>query len=146
MLTVLAVLAALSTPSVERWLEENRVRAASRQLMSDLETARMMAVTQNTQYRIVFNQALNQYWMERQDPVTLAWSQGANSTRQLSTSGNIAYEQGVTLSFSTGGNKNIAFTPTGTAPGGITAFLASTNHQRNVIVATTGRVTIASIK
>jgi len=145
-LTVLAVLAAIATPSVGRWLEDNRVRAASRLLMSDLETARMMAVTQSTQYEIFFNQALNQYWMERQDPVTLAWSQGAYSTRQLSVTTNMAYEPGVTLSFATGGNKTIVFTPTGTAPGGITAFLASTNHQRNVVVATTGRVTIASIK
>jgi type IV fimbrial biogenesis protein FimT len=144
-LIVLAVLAALAAPSVSLWLEDYRVRAASRQLMSDLELARMMAVTQNTQYGIFFNQAGNQYWMQSQNPVTLVWSQ-AGYARQISVVGNPAYEPGVILSFTAQGNQTIAFSPTGVAPNGITAMLGSTNYQRNVIVATTGRVTIAQVR
>ena len=144
-LAVIAVLAALAAPSVSLWMENYRVAAASRQLMTDLELARMMAVTQNIQYGIYFNQAGNEYWMQSQNPVTLAWTQ-VGSARQLSTVGNLAYEPGVTLSFVAQGNQTIAFSPLGTAPGGITASLASTNYQRNVIVASTGSVTIAQIR
>ena len=144
-LVVLAVLAAVAAPSVTRWLAKYETEAAARQLMSDLETARMLTVTQNTPYRIYFNQAGNQYWMQSQNPATLAWA-NAGSARQLSTSGNIAYEQGVALSFAAQGDQTIAFTPTGTAPGGITAFLTSAYWQSNVVVANTGRVSLVQIK
>ena len=145
-LAVLGILSALSAPSVSRWVEDYRVRGASRQLMSDLEAARMLAVTQNAQYRVYFNQAGNQYWSESQNPATLVWSKTGTIVRQLGVAGNPAYEKGVILSFSTGGDKNIVFTPLGQAPGGITAMLSSTDYQRNVVVATTGRVSIVQIK
>jgi Tfp pilus assembly protein FimT len=144
-MAIIGVLGATAAPSVSRWIEDYRVRAASRQLMSDLQFARMKAVADNVQYQVYFNQANNQYWVLGWDPVASAWNQ-IGSTRRLSVAANAGYERGVTLTFSTNGDKTATFSPMGLAAAAITASLASVNYQRNVVVATTGRVQIVQVR
>ena len=132
-------------PAVGRWIEDYRVRAASRQLMSDLQFARIKAVADNVLYQVYFNQANNQYWVQGWNPSTSTWNR-IGSTRQLSIAANPGFEAGVTLAFSTKGDKTATFSPMGLATPAITASLSSVNYQRNVVVATTGRVQIVQIR
>jgi Tfp pilus assembly protein FimT len=144
-ITVIGVLAAAVTPGVGRWMEDYRVRAASRRVMTDLQLARMKAVADNVQYQVYFNQANNQYWVQGWNPVASAWNQ-LGITRQLSNSANPAYEAGVTLSFSTGGDKTITFSSMGQTAAATTAMVASVNYQRNVTVSTTGSMQIVQVR
>jgi prepilin-type N-terminal cleavage/methylation domain-containing protein len=144
-MTVIAILCAAATPGVGRWLEDYQVRAASRQLMSDLQFARMRAVADRVQYQVYFNQAHNQYWIQGWNPGAATWNQ-TGSTRQLSNAASPAYERGVTLTFATNGDKTVTFSPMGQATGANTASLSSTNYQRNVTVAATGRVQIVQVR
>ncbi len=144
-MAIIGILGAAAAPGVSRWIEDYRVKAASRQLMSDLQFARMKAVADNVQYQVYFNQANNRYWVQGWNPATSLWNQ-IGATRQFSNAASPAYEPGVTLTFSTNGDKTATFSQMGQATPAITASLSSTNYQSNVIVATTGRVQIAQIR
>ena len=63
-MAIIGILGAAVAPGVSRWIEDYRVKAASRQLMSDLQFARMKAVADNVQYQVYFNQANNRYWVQ----------------------------------------------------------------------------------
>jgi Tfp pilus assembly protein FimT len=144
-MAIIGILGALAAPGVSRWIEDYRVKAASRQLMSDIQFARMKAVADNVQYQVYFNPAHNQYWVQGWNPGTSAWNQ-VGATRQLSNAASPGYEPGVTLAFSTNGDKTATFSPMGQAIAAITASLSSTNYQSNVVVATTGRVQIVQVR
>lgn len=144
-MTIVAILAAVATPGVGRWIENYRVSAASRRLMTDLQFARMKAVADNVQYQVYFNQINNQYWVQGWNPAGGVWNQ-LGITRQLSNSANPAYESGVTLSFSTNGDKTITFSPMGQAQAATTAMISSVNYQKNVTVTTTGSMKIVQIR
>jgi Tfp pilus assembly protein FimT len=144
-MAIIGILGALAAPGVSRWIEDYRVKAASRQLMSDIQFARMKAVADNVQYQVYFNPAHNQYWVQGWNPGTSAWNQ-VGATRQLSNAASPGYEPGVTLAFSTNGDKTATFSPMGQAIAAITASLSSTNYQSNIVVATTGRVQIVQVR
>ena len=144
-MAIIGILGALAAPGVSRWIEDYRVKAASRQLMSDIQFARMKAVADNVQYQVYFNQANNQYWVQGWNPDTLAWNQ-IGAARQLSNAASPGYEPGVTLAFSTNGDQTATFSPLGLATPAITASLSSTNYQNNVVVTTTGRVQIVQVR
>jgi hypothetical protein len=105
----------------------------------------MKAVADNVQYQVYFNPAHNQYWVQGWNPGTSAWNQ-VGATRQLSNAAGPGYEPGVTLAFSTNGDKTATFSPMGQATAAITASLSSTNYQSNIVVATTGRVQIVQVR
>ena len=142
---IIGILCAVAMPGVGRWIEGYRVKAASRQLMSDLQYARMKAVADNVQCQVYFNQANNQYWIRSTPDNGTTWNQ-TGATRQLSNAASPAYQPGVTLAFSTGGDKTATFSPMGLATAALTASLSSTNYQNNVAVATTGRVRIVQVR
>jgi Tfp pilus assembly protein FimT len=144
-MAIIGILGAAAAPGVSRWIEDYRVKAACRQLMSDIQFARMKAVADNVQYQVYFNQANNQYWVQGWNPVTSAWNQ-IGATRQLSNAASPGYELGITLAFSTKGDQTVTFTPMGQATPAITASLSSVDYQSNVVVATTGRVQIVQVK
>lgn len=144
-MAVIGILGAAAAPTVGRWMEDYRVRAASRRLFSDLQFARMRAVADNIQCRVYFNPANNRYWIQGWNTGAGAWTQ-IGSTRQLSDAANSAYEAGITLAFSSGGDKTVTFSPLGQATAAITAGFSSTNYQRNVSVTTTGRMQIVQVR
>jgi type IV fimbrial biogenesis protein FimT len=144
-MAIIGILGAAAAPGVSRWIEVYRVKAASRQLMSDLQFARMKAVADNVQYQVYFNPASNQYWVQGWNPGTSAWNQ-IGAARQLSNAASPGYECGVTLAFLTNGATTATFSPLGQATAAITASLSSTHYQNNVVVATTGRVQIVQVK
>ena len=52
-LVILAIVAALAAPNVSRWIESYTVRKAGRQLVSDLQLAKLKAISQGVQHRIL---------------------------------------------------------------------------------------------
>jgi type IV fimbrial biogenesis protein FimT len=52
---ILGIMAALAAPNISGWMERYTVRKSGRQLVSDLQLAKMKAVSQGVQHRIFFD-------------------------------------------------------------------------------------------
>jgi len=57
-IAIIAILAAVATPVILRWLPDYRLRMAARDLFSNMQLAKMTAVKSNTNVAVVFNQAV----------------------------------------------------------------------------------------
>jgi type IV fimbrial biogenesis protein FimT len=55
---LIGILAAVATPTIIRWLPDYRLSSAARDLMSNMQLAKMTAVRSNTNVAVVFNQPL----------------------------------------------------------------------------------------
>ncbi len=141
-LSILAITMSLAVPGIVRWLEDYRLKTTARQLVSDMQAAKMKAVADKVQYRVAFETALNRYSIQRGDRAvgSTAWTQ-EGIFRALSDSTNPHYASGVVLSQNfTGGA--VIFSPTGQATPAGTATLTSAHLSKNVVVTLTGRIRI----
>ncbi len=57
-IAIIAILSAVATPVILRWLPDYRLRMAARDLFSNMQLAKMTAVKSNTNVAVVFNQAV----------------------------------------------------------------------------------------
>lgn len=137
---ILGIAAALAAPNVSNWMESYTVRKSGRQLVSDLQLAKMKAVSQGVQHRISFDAANKSYTIEKGNASSgsTTWAQ-VDALRALSNEQNPYYAKGVTLA-SNFTNNVVLFSPVGTASPAGTVTLTTTNHVRYVRVILTGRV------
>jgi prepilin-type N-terminal cleavage/methylation domain-containing protein len=142
---ILSVLSAVAAPGVSRMMENYRVKATSRQLISDLQFAKMKAVTENTNYQIFFDIANARYRVEKSDDPT-----NCGQWRSLGDTTNPYYAKGVSLTKSFTGDL-VVFTPIGEAVDyantpfatDATVILATTGAApRTVSVASSGRISV----
>jgi prepilin-type N-terminal cleavage/methylation domain-containing protein len=110
----------IAAPSFMRWLPNIRLSSAAREVATDLQMARMKAITQNTTYTVAFNNN--------------AYTFGTN-TRDVSS-----LYPGITVTASA----NPVFSARGTANAGVTITLSNGSTQKLVCVKTVGRVNIAT--
>ena len=141
-LFIVSITASLAAPGVSRWLEDYRVKTTSRQLVSDLQFAKMKAVAEKIEYRVSFEGANRRYRIEKGDSSlgSTTWNQ-VGIYRSLSDGANPYYARdvGLTDNFA---NHLVLFSPMGQAlPSGAVTFSAA-DYSRSVSVSTTGRVRI----
>ncbi len=137
-LVILAIVAALAAPNVSGWIEGYTVRKASRQLVSDLQLAKLKAISQGVQHRILFDPGNKTYTIQKL--VAGTWTQ-VDAQRILSDSNNPYYANGVnfTENFT---NNAVVFSSTGTASPAGTVTISTTNQSRQVTVILTGRISV----
>lgn len=111
----------IAAPSFMRWLPNIRLSSAARQIATDLQMARMKAITKNANTTVNFSGNTYTY--------------GADS-RNLST-----LYPGITITSVT---SNPLFLPRGTANASVTITLSNGSVQKLVCVKTVGRVNIAA--
>jgi type IV fimbrial biogenesis protein FimT len=58
---ILGILAGIAIPSYQSWLPKSRVSGAAREFFSDLQLARMSAISENNNYVITFDTGNNRY-------------------------------------------------------------------------------------
>ena len=63
---IIGILAAFTAPNLGRWLSTIRVNSAARAIASELQFARMRAISQNAKFRITFDSANNTYQTEKE--------------------------------------------------------------------------------
>ena len=107
-IVVLAILAAIAIPGFSRWLPDQRLRAAARDVYSNMQLAKMSAVRNNATWAIVFDTGANLYFVCSDDGVDDDWTTiGDNTTEKtinLSDYGNsIQYGHGSATSSIPGG-------------------------------------------
>jgi len=120
-ISVASILAAIAIPHFTKLLPGIRLSSAARQIATDLQLARMRAISQHANQTVAFNTATSTYTF------------GAD-TRNLSQ-----LYPGTTFTAPSGGNP--VFTTTGT--GNATTITISNNGQtKQVVVTAIGRVSI----
>jgi len=86
-LVVLAAMAAIAIPGFSRWLPNYRLKSAANDIFSEMQSAKMEAIKNNSEWAIVFNAGTGTYQVE---------SGGADG--DYSTAGDNNVEKTVTLS------------------------------------------------
>jgi Tfp pilus assembly protein FimT len=117
------LLMGIAVPSFLSWLPTFRLSAAARQVATDLQVARMRAVSQNTSNTVTFNTTTGTYTF------TLG-----TDTRDIDE-----LYPGISIPSVTGGNP--VFSPRGTA-NAVTIQLGNGSANKWVCVRTVGRVSI----
>jgi prepilin-type N-terminal cleavage/methylation domain-containing protein len=119
-LAVASVLFGIAIPSFLAWLPGLRLSSAARQVATDLQLARMKAISENTSYTVTF------------DPTTVSYTFTGQS-RDIDE-----LYPGITLALSGG---NPTFTPRGTA-NTVTITLSNGAQRKLVCVTSVGRINI----
>jgi prepilin-type N-terminal cleavage/methylation domain-containing protein len=71
-LGIIGVMSAVSIPRILDYVRQGRVRAAAQELTTQVNAARMKAVTKNANFGVLFvTQNANTYWIHIEDDVTL---------------------------------------------------------------------------
>jgi type IV fimbrial biogenesis protein FimU len=141
-MTIIGITAAIATPNITATIRAYRAGAAARQLMTDLQFAKMGAVSQRVNYRVSFDAGQNRYWIERWNAATAAWNT-VDAVRALATPGTPYFTQGAALNVAfTGGNAFVEFTPLGVASSNGVATVRVGSAARNISVNAIGRVRI----
>ena len=122
-IAVSMIVLAVATPSFLSWMPTIRLTSAARQVASDLQVARMKAISQNTNNTVTFNTTTGTY----------AFTLGSDS-RDIGQ----LYPGITILSVSS----NPVFTPRGTASAGAEIKLNNGSAQKFVCVKAVGRVNI----
>ena len=135
-LLVVAVLSVAAAPAVSQTIKNYRVKAVSRQLVSDLQSAKMKAISTNANYQVLFDVANVRYMIQKSDGTD------SGPWRSLGS-------DGVILSSNFTGN--VVFTPIGEAVYTTTnplddATVTVSNSSatpKTVSVASSGRISVA---
>ena len=79
-IAIVAILTAIATPNVIRWLNNSKFNAAAREVHEFIQDARIKALKENTSMNVEFDNANNQYrltYLNRstQNTITKPWQQ-----------------------------------------------------------------------
>jgi Tfp pilus assembly protein FimT len=157
---ILGILAGIAIPSYQSWLPKSRVNGAARELFSDLQLARMSAISENNDYVITFDTGNNRYSVYDDNDNDFATA-GAESGELVKTVDIDDRYQGIGYGYIAGNNPSgnpitsevmftgtpprAIFKPTGLGKNG-SVYLKPTvdtsrkDRQRAIVVSTVGRV------
>ena len=79
-LAVSGVLSAIALANIDLYMRANVVNLAARQVLNDLQATRMVALSRNRRYRVVFTANGTTYVQQMRDPTTLGYATVANFT------------------------------------------------------------------
>lgn len=160
---ILGILSSIAIPSYNVWLPKTRVNGAARELFTELQLAKMRAISENNDYVVTFDAANNTYSIYDDDDHDFAtagaeWDELVKTIDIDSRHPGIAYgyvsgkspsgsaiTKAVTFS---GLPRRVAFSPTGLANKNGSIYLVPTadtsnsrkDRQRVITVLKTGRV------
>ena len=63
-MVIIAIAALLLTPNIGAWVQNYRLKTAARDIVSTMRTAQMKAVSLNTEHRVSFDMAANEYLLQ----------------------------------------------------------------------------------
>jgi len=133
-MAIIAIMGVCLAPAIGEWLDNFRIRQAARDIASNLQFAKMRAISRRLEYRVYFDVASNQYrlwvndggWVPDPEGVVLCIPRGVDIT---------------SAGFS-GGVSRAEFNPDGTASNGTITIVNKQGKHCNVVVHRTGRIKI----
>lgn len=152
---VLGILSTIAIPNYNAWLPKSRVNGAARELFTEMQFARMKAISENNNYVITFDTANNSYNIY-DDENNDGDGQAGEWVKTINIQDNYPkIEFGYIVNTNPTGDAiteavtftgdRFAFRPTGLANKKGSVFLipadsSKKDHQRDITVITTGRV------
>ena len=133
-MAIVAIMGVYLAPAIGEWLDNFRIRQAARDIASNLQFAKMRAISRRLEYRVNFDVANNQYrlwvndggWVPDPEGVVLCTPRGVDIT---------------SAGFS-GGVSRAEFNPDGTASNGTITIDNQQGKTYKVVVYRTGRIKI----
>jgi len=142
-IVLLGILAGLASLQVAPLLSRARLDRGARQVATDLQSARMKAIAQNSRFRVTFRSDAHNYVVDKDE-------NGDWRRHVLGAHGSVAADDAVIAlplgvhitAVNSGGD--VIFVPRGYADGGMTVILGSATgtERRRVVVNLAGRVRI----
>ncbi len=139
-LALIAIMATMTIPYLGSWLKHYRVVGASREVTSTFQEARLKAISDNREWRVVLDQDNDTYWLERGNA-------DSGSTSWTAQGGTKSLPKGVIFTDASGNNAtgqiNIQFNPSGTANSSSVYLKGESGDRYKItVLSTTGRVWI----
>ena len=138
---IIGIAAALLAPNIGAWLPNYRLRSAARDITSTMRTAQMNAVSLNTEARVSFDKAANEYLLQIKTTQAApndwipTWTNARAQQSQQKLPG------GVTMTNVTLPGDNAEFNPNSTSSSGSVTLRNSKNSQKTItLTSATGRV------
>jgi len=142
-MVIIAIGATLVAPNIGRWLQHYRLRSATRDIVSTMRTAQMKAISINTEHRVSFDIAANEYLLQIKTTQSAPndwepkWTNARAQQLQQKLSG------GVTMTAVTFPGDNAEFNPNSTSSSGSVTLNNNKGMTRRIVLtAATGRVRI----
>lgn len=133
-IAIAMIVLGIAVPSFMTWLPTLRLSSGARQVATDLQVARMKAISQNTRFRMSFVGSIpgaTSYQIQKYDDTAAAF---------VLESGPFSLPEGITVSGLVGASE---FQPRGTASAsGETTLQNGNGENKKVRIAIVGRVTI----
>jgi prepilin-type N-terminal cleavage/methylation domain-containing protein len=126
---IIAIGAVLMVPNLRPWIDNYRLRSATRDITSTLRVAQMKAVSNNLDYRVSFDVGAGTYILQR-------------------NTGGGFFPDGATQTLPTGisivlpGNNPVTFSPNSSSNGGTIQLSNTKNTKKITVLPSTGRITI----
>jgi type IV fimbrial biogenesis protein FimT len=152
---IAGVLTLVAMPQIKDWLTDYRLRAAARELFSNIQSAKLNAIKQNRDWAIVFDVGNNKYYICSEDGADNDWDLWADNDIELEVDlddhgGGVTYGHGAATEKATSGggaidpNEKVSYTddvatfnPRGTGKAGY-VYLENMNQDTTYAVGTPG--------
>lgn len=143
-IAIMATLAAIGTPAVVSQLSHLRLKKTTREVVLELNAARMQAISQNTRYRVEFTvnaaPAADTFRLAKWNTTSSIWE--ADTTRAVKV-----FESGTDMTSPTA-DFNVQFYPNGTADASTITIQNTHDTSENMqitVTATTGKIAVVGL-
>jgi prepilin-type N-terminal cleavage/methylation domain-containing protein len=139
---IIAIGAVLIAPNVGPWLRNYRLRSATRDIVSTMRTAQMKAVSLNSEHRVSFDIAANEYLLQIKTTQSApndwipTWTNARAQQLQQKLPG------GVTMTAVTFPGDNAEFNPNSTSSSGSMTLTNTKQTKQITLTPSTGRIHI----
>jgi type IV fimbrial biogenesis protein FimT len=132
---IIAIVTGLLIPNIGAWLPNYRLRSATRDIVSNMRTAQMRAISSHIQFRVNLDDAdigVGRYVVQYQSTAGIWINDGA--VQSLPT--------GISITANTLPGKHAAFNPNSTSSGGSVTLIGAKGTKTITLAPATGRVRI----
>lgn len=136
-IAIVAVLAAMVVPNFGKWIQHYRLRGTVREVVSQMELAKIRALKNNLEYRIAFDKDKGTFWLERgnRPDVSGGWTLEGGVSQ---VPHRVPFDVDVS---------SMQFNPDGTASSGtVTIGQQGAEHYYITVTTTTGKINVKTEK
>jgi prepilin-type N-terminal cleavage/methylation domain-containing protein len=144
-IVIVGVLTGLALPNLTKWTQGTKVKKVARQIVTDMQFAKMRAISESVQYRVYFDTTNKQHYIQKGNlsSGSTGWTT-VGTVRNLTDAANPYYAKGVTFTdtFTTSCTDCVIFSPTGEATPSGSVTCSASGNTRVVNVTSSGRIRV----
>jgi prepilin-type N-terminal cleavage/methylation domain-containing protein len=129
-MSIIAIMGVCLAPAIGEWLEDFRIRQAARDIVSNLQFAKMRAISSRMEHRVCFDLANETYHLEKNDG---GWTQEGDLFH---------VPRSIDIASVTYNPPRVKFDPDGTSSNGHIRIVNDQGKIHKVVIYYTGRIRI----